>query len=135
MEIMKLLLITFKKGGLLMKKIKITLSVPLQGLSKGKTFMIETKDDATIIDVLAEVDRQVKQKPKESIFPLYDDYIHNYLQLFVNLDDDIIYEDVGMSAYGPDDEGVLRKFNPLRKDLYFNLYPDTIIDLQQDVGC
>ena len=118
-----------------MKKITLTLSVPLKGLSQGKKFMVNVKDDATVVDALARVDKYVLEHPTESIFPLYEGYIHNYLQLFVNLEDDVIYDDVGIFPYAPDEQGVMRIFNPIREDLYFNLYPNTIIDLQQDVGC
>ena len=81
------------------------------------------------------VDKQLKDNPTESIFPINDGYIHNYLQLFVNLEENYIYEDVGLTAYGPDDNGNLTKFNPIQQNLEFNLYPDTKINLQPDVGC
>jgi len=118
-----------------MKKIKITISIPLRGLQEGKVFTVDVKDNGNIIDVLALIDKQITKNPKESVFPIYEGYIHNYLQLFVNLENDTIYEDVGISAYGPDDEGILRKFNPIRDDLYFKLYPGSEIDLQPDAGC
>ena len=37
--------------------------------------------------------------------------------------------------YGPDENGDLRKFMPLRDNIEFNLYPNSIIDLQPDPGC
>jgi len=117
------------------KKITIKISIPIKGLQQGKSFEVQLRDDGTVVDVLALVDKQIYENPEKSVFPIYDGYIHNYLQLFVNLEQDIIYEDVGLSAYGPDENGVLRKFNPIRENLYFNLYPDSIIDLQPDVGC
>jgi hypothetical protein len=73
--------------------------------------------------------------PETSIFPINEGYIHNYLQLFINLEENTIYDDVGISAYGPDEQGNLRKFNPIRNNVEFNLYPDSIIQLQPDVGC
>jgi len=51
------------------------------------------------------------------------------------LEDETIYEDVGLSPYAPDEQGFYRKFNPIRDNIRFNLFPDTIIELQQDVGC
>lgn len=72
---------------------------------------------------------------KTSIFPVYEGYIHSYLQLFVNLEEDSIYDDVGVYAYAPDEHGIMRKFNPIRENIEFNLYPDSVIQLQPDVGC
>ena len=57
------------------------------------------------------------------------------MQLFVNFEENTLYEDVGVSAYGPNQEGKLNRFNPIRDNLEFNLYPDSIIQLQPDVGC
>lgn len=118
-----------------MKKISVTISIPLRGLQEGKKFFVEIEDDANIVDVLAYIDKQNSENLSKSVFPIYEGYIHSYLQLFVNLEKDTIYEDVGISAYGPDDEGIVRKFNPIRDDLYFNLYPGSEIDLQPDAGC
>jgi hypothetical protein len=75
------------------------------------------------------------ENPSHSVFPLYDGYIHNYLQLFINLETEEIYDDVGISAYGPDESGLMRKFNPIRDNIHFILYPDSLIQLQPDVGC
>jgi hypothetical protein len=75
------------------------------------------------------------ENPSNSIFPLYDGYIHNYLQLFINLETEEFYDDVGISAYGPDKNGFMRKFNPIRDNIHFILYPDSSIQLQPDVGC
>lgn len=73
--------------------------------------------------------------PESSIFPIYDGYMLCYLQLFVDLIKEKLYDDVGVFAYGPNENGALRKFNPVRDNIYFNLYPDSLIELQQDVGC
>jgi len=53
----------------------------------------------------------------------------------VNLEENNIYEDVGVQAYSPDKKGRLRKFNPIGTDIFFNLKPDAEIDLQPDAGC
>lgn len=73
--------------------------------------------------------------PEGSIFPIYEGYIHNYLQLFVNLEEEYIYEDCALNAYAPDENGILRKFNPIRENIHFNVYPDTEIQIQPDSGC
>jgi len=37
--------------------------------------------------------------------------------------------------YAPDEEGNLRKFMPIRDNINFVLYPNSVIDLQPDSGC
>lgn len=104
-------------------------------MQSGKEYDLEIKNEANFIDALALVDRLEFESSGDTFFPLYDGYIHNYLQLFVNLEDQSIYEDVGLSPYAPDEDGLYRKFNPIRDNIKFQLFPDTIIELQQDVGC
>ena len=117
------------------KKITFKISLTLSGLSKGKDFIVFVKDNATFVEALAMVDKYIFDNPKESIFPIFEGYIHNYLQLLWDPEENKIYDDVGLMPYGPDDEGNLRKFMPLRDDINFNLYPDSVIDLQPDSGC
>ncbi|MHA1150542.1 MAG: hypothetical protein ACTSR8_20170 [Promethearchaeota archaeon] len=118
-----------------MKKITFNLSIPQSGLSHGKEVIIEVHDNANIVEALAKVDKFIAEHPEESIFPLFEGYIHNYLQLFINIETETFYEDVGISPYALDETGLLRKFNPIKQDLNFNLYPNSVINLQQDVGC
>lgn len=87
------------------------------------------------MEAISVVDKYVFDHPEESIFPIYDGYIHNYLQLIWNPQKNKIYEDIGLMPYGPDEEGALRKFMPLRENVEFNLYPNSIIDIQPDSGC
>ncbi|HUW89226.1 MAG TPA: hypothetical protein VMV43_01765 [Candidatus Nanopelagicaceae bacterium] len=117
------------------KKITFKISIPLTGLAKGKNFTIELNDDANIVQGLAMIDNYIFEHPEESIFPIFKNYIHNYLQLVWNPEINKIYEDIGLSAYGPDEHGNLRKFMPLRDDIEFNLYPNSVIDIQPDSGC
>lgn len=117
------------------KKITFTISINLSGLTKGKKFEVYINDDANIVDALAIVDKQDMKTPEDSIFPIFNGYIHNYLHLFWDPEQNIIYDDVGMMAYGPDENGLMRKFMPIRDNIEFNLYPDSIIDLQPDSGC
>lgn len=105
------------------------------GLSKGKKFIVCVDDDATFVEALASVDKQDMNHPEGSIFPIFDGYIHNYLQLFWNPRENKIYEDVGINAYGPDEEGILKEFIPLRDNIDFNIYPNSVIGLQPDPGC
>ena len=81
------------------------------------------------------VDKIELKNTKNSIFPINEGYIHNYMQLFVNFERNSIYEDVGIFAYASDEEGLMKKFNPIRENIAFNVYPDTYIQLQPDVGC
>jgi hypothetical protein len=104
-------------------------------LQSGKEYDFEIKDGANFIEALALVDKIERENLENKIFPIHNGYIHNYLQLFVNLDEETIYDDVGLSPYAPDEQGLYRKFNPIRDEIKFNLFPDTIIELQQDVGC
>ena len=117
------------------KKITFKISLPLSGLSKGKDFVVFVKDNATFVEALAMVDKFIFEHPEESIFPIFNGYIHNYLQLFWDPEEHKIYDDVGMMPYGPDEDGNLRKFMALRDDIDFNLYADSVIDLQPDSGC
>lgn len=104
--------------------------MPYTGLSQGKTFSIEIDDNATFHQALAMVDKYVIEHPEESIFPLFDGFIHNYLQLFWNPIENKIYDDCGIMPYGPE-----RKFMPILDNPNFILYPDSVIDLQLDPGC
>lgn len=104
-------------------------------MEKSKEFTVKVKDDATFIESLAMVDKYINNHPKESIFPIYDQYIHNYLQLLIDLTHEKIYEDVAVTAYGPNEEGQFLKFNPVGDNIYFNLFPNSEIYLQPDAGC
>ena len=104
-------------------------------MQKGKKYIVEVKDEASFLEALAMVDKQELENRDDSIFPINDGYIHNYLQLLVNLEGNYIYDDVGVYAYGPDENGFMRKFIPLRDNFEFNVYPDSEIQLQPDVGC
>jgi len=102
----------------------------LKGLQEGKKFTVNVKDDATFIEALAMVDKYIFENPNESIFPIFEGYIHNYLQLFWDPEKNLIFNDVGMMPYGPG-----RKFMPIRENMEFILYPNCEIDLQPDAGC
>ena len=116
------------------KKIYFDLNLPTKGFQKGKRYTVSVKDDATFVDCLAMVDKK-ELNDSENLFPINEGYIHNFLQLFTNIEEDYIYDDVGVSAYGPDDEGLMRKFIPIRDNIYFNVFPNSEIQLQPDVGC
>jgi len=117
------------------KQITFKISLNLSGLSEGKTFTVTVKDNATFTEALAMVDKHIKDHPEESIFPIFEGYIHNYLQLFWDPENNEIYDDVGIFPYGPDENGLLRKYIPLRENINFNLYPNSVIALQPDSGC
>ena len=119
----------------IIKKITFNISINLSGLTKGKKFIVNVDDNASIIEALAMVDKIDMEHPEDSIFPIFDGYIHNYLQLFWNPEENVIYDDVGMMPYGPDEKGLMRIFMPIRDNIEFSLYPDSLIDLQPDSGC
>lgn len=107
----------------------------MSGLQKGKEFVVQVDDDTSFVEALSMVDKYIFENPNESIFPIFEGYIHNYLQLFWNPEKNEVYDDIGLMPYGPDDEGNLRRFMPIRDDINFKLYPDSVIDLQPDSGC
>lgn len=125
----------FIKEGKYIKKIKFKISIPIKGLQEGREFTVNVKDDATFVEALAMVDKLIYNNPKDSIFPIYEGYIYNYLQLFWNPEENAIYDDIGLMPYGPDADGNYRLFMPIRDDITFNLFPDSLIDLQPDSGC
>ena len=117
------------------KKITFIISIPLTGLSKGKEFSVKVDDNATFVQALAMVDKFIFEHPGESIFPIYKEYIHNYLQLVWDPEKNEIYNDIGLSPYGPDEDAYIRRYMPLRDNIEFNLYPNSVIDIQPDSGC
>ena len=60
--------------------------------------------------------------PEKSIFPLFKGLINSYLQSIWDAEENKIYEDCGVDAYGPNKE-----FIPLRENIEFNLYPNSNI--------
>lgn len=68
----------------IIKKLKIDISMPYSGLSEGKSFETHVHKDANLAEALAQVDQNVKNNPEDSIFPIFEGYIHNYLQLIWN---------------------------------------------------
>lgn len=118
-----------------MKDITFEISLPIKGLQEGKKYNIKIKNNATFLECLAMVDKIEAMNTQTTIFPINEGYIHNYMQLFINFEKNSIYEDVGIYAYAPDEMGLMQKFNPIRDNIEFNVYPDSYIQLQPDVGC
>ena len=108
------------------KNIKLTIFAPdpEKRLSKGLEYKISLNDDGTIIDALSMLDKQVYKNPESSIFPIYKGLIHSYLQLIWDAEENMIYEDCAVNAYGPN-----REFIPLQEDINFNLFPDSEITI------
>ncbi|MBD3229762.1 MAG: hypothetical protein GF329_16390 [Candidatus Lokiarchaeota archaeon] len=112
------------------KNIYFKIRIPLKNGTKINNYKVRVKDDTTFIEALAMVDKQLVESSEQSPFPIYDGYIHNYLQLFWNPKENKIYEDCGIFAYDPD-----KKFNPIQKDVNFNLYPETKIIIHPESDC
>jgi len=108
------------------KKINLTIFAPdpENVLSKGLNYIVELKDNGTVIDALSNIDKQTMSNPEESIFPLFKGLIYSYLQLIWNAEENEIYEDCGVDAYGPNKE-----FIPLRDNIEFNLFPKSNITI------
>ncbi|MEJ2280156.1 MAG: hypothetical protein P8Y70_20770 [Candidatus Lokiarchaeota archaeon] len=76
------------------------------------------------------IDKRVMNNKDLSIFPIYDGYIKSYLQLFWNPKENKLYEDIGITPYGPN-----REFMPLWDNIDYSIIPESHIDLQMDPGC
>lgn len=104
------------------KTIKLTLFAPEGKLSNGIDYEVKFKDDGTIIDALGFLDKEIYQNRRQSLFPLYKGLIQSYLQLIWDAENNKIYDDCAVNAYGPN-----REFMPLMENPDFNLYPNSEI--------
>ncbi|MFW9784717.1 MAG: hypothetical protein ACFFFB_20730, partial [Candidatus Heimdallarchaeota archaeon] len=66
-----------------MKTITLTIFAPdpEKTHSKGVNYVLEMDDAGSIIDALSQIDKNMRQHPENSVFPLYEGLIHSYLQL------------------------------------------------------
>jgi len=108
------------------KKIKLTIFAPdpEKKLSNGLDYNLTIDNNGSIIDALSILDKKIYENPEKSIFPIYKGLIHSYLQLIWDAEENTIYDDCALNAYGPNKE-----FMPLHEDINFNLYPDSEITI------
>jgi hypothetical protein len=108
------------------KRVNITIFAPdpEKRLSKGLEYDINIDDNGTIIHALSKIDKQIYSNPENVIFPIYKGLIHSYLQLIWDGEENSIYEDCAVNAYGPN-----REFMNLQEDIKFSLYPDSKITI------
>jgi hypothetical protein len=108
------------------KKIKLTIFAPdpEKRLSKGLDYTIELDDNGTIVDALSALDKRVYSDPDDTTFPIYKGSISSYLQLIWDSEENRIYEDCAVNAYGPS-----REFMNLQDDITTNLYPNSEITI------
>ncbi len=108
------------------KKIKLTIFAPdpEKKLTKGLENEIIINENGSIIDALSTLDKFSYENPEKSIFPIYKGLIYSYLQLIWDAEENIIYEDCAVNAYGPNKE-----FMPIHEDINFSLYPDSEITI------
>lgn len=108
------------------KKINLTIFAPdpENKLSNGLDFILVIEDDGSIVDALSNLDDFMYKNPGKSIFPIYKGLIRSFLQLIWDAEENIIYEDCAVNAYGPNKE-----FMPLHDNINFNLYPDSEITI------
>jgi hypothetical protein len=108
------------------KKIKLTIFAPdpEKKLSQGLENTININNDGTIVDALSCLDKQTYLNPEDSIFPIYKGSINSYLQLIWDAEENRIYEDCAVNAYGPE-----REFMNLQEDINTNLYPNSDITI------
>ena len=102
----------------------MTIFAPDKELNNGIDYEDSIKDDGTIVDLLGAIDKRLYKKQEKSYFPLFKGLIHSYLQLIWDPQNNVIYDDCAVNAYGPN-----REFIPLRENVNFNLYPDSQITL------
>lgn len=102
----------------------MTLFAPDKELNNGVEYETSIKDDGTIVDLLGDIDKKIYKKQEKSYFPLFKGLIQSYLQLIWDPQNNVIYDDCAVNAYGPN-----REFMPLRENADFNLYPDSQITL------
>jgi hypothetical protein len=109
-----------------MKKVKLTIFAPdpEKTHSKGIKYNVEMDDDGSIIDALSNIDKIIIEDPEKSVFPIYKGLIHSYLQLIWDAEENKIYSDCGVDAYGPNKE-----YMPLRDDINFSLIPNSEITI------
>ena len=108
------------------KQIKLTIFAPdpEKRLSKGLEYEIDIEDNGTILDALSTIDKQVYSEPENKIFPIFKGLIVSYLQLIWDSEENRIYEDCAVNAYGPN-----REFMNLQDDINTNLYPNSNITI------
>ena len=108
------------------KKIKLTIFAPdpEKRLSKGLDYDLNISINGSIVEALSTLDKQIYENPEYSIFPIYKGLIHSYLQLIWDAEENVIYEDCAVDAYGPNKE-----FMPLHEDINFNLYNNSEITI------
>jgi hypothetical protein len=108
------------------KKINLTIFAPdpEKRLSKGLEYRIEIDDNGAIVDALSAIDKQIYSEPENKIFPIFKGLIFSYLQLIWDSEENKIYEDCAVNAYGPN-----REFMNLQDDVNTNLYPNSNITI------
>ena len=108
------------------KNIKLAIFAPdpENKLSNGLEFDQKIANNGTIVDVLGNIDKNYYNNPEKTIFPIYKGLIQSYLQLIWDAEENVIYDDCAVKAYGPNKE-----FMPLHEDINFNLYPDSEITI------
>jgi hypothetical protein len=108
------------------KKINLTIFAPdpEKRLSKGLEYDINIDDNGTIVDALSAIDKQVYSETDNRIFPIFKGLIFSYLQLIWDSEENKIYEDCAVNAYGPN-----REYMNLQDDINTNLYPNSNITI------
>ncbi|MFX1376713.1 MAG: hypothetical protein ACFFA0_12965 [Promethearchaeota archaeon] len=108
------------------KKINLTIFAPDpdKKLSKGKEYKIDIDDNGSIVSALSAIDKQEYSDPECMVFPIFKGLIYSYLQLIWDGEENRIYEDCAVNAYGPN-----REFMNLQDDINTNLYPNSNITI------
>jgi hypothetical protein len=97
---------------------------PEKRLSKGKEYKVEIEENGTIVTALSAIDKQEYSNPDNMIFPIFKGLIYSHLQLIWDGEENKIYDDCAVNAYGPN-----REFMNLQEDINTNLYPNSNITM------
>ena len=108
------------------KKINLTIFAPdpEKRLSKGKEYKIDIEDNGSIVSALSAIDKQEYSDPEHMIFPIFKRLIYSHLQLIWDGEENRIYEDCAVNAYGPN-----REFMNLQDNINTNLHPNSNITI------
>ena len=99
------------------------LRIPENSVERNREFIVLVSDDATFVDALAMVDKQLFEIPNDSPF-VAQGYLRSYLQIFWDPENNKIYDDINLFAVG--NRGSIM---PIRSNIAYNLHNDCEIAL------
>jgi len=111
-----------------MKTVELAiLNTEIMSIKKDSMFL-SVENDASVIDILAAGDNELKKLLGDKPFPI--DIFKNLLHLLYNPESNEFYEDIGVEARDQD-----KNWLPIVKDLSINIPDKSFIYLTPDAGC